>query len=61
MVLQYFSYSTLVAVVFVGYCLSVLFERYSKEKRILRLGGIAPICKTYFLWGECRVFAAVYE
>lgn len=61
MVLQYFSYSTLVAVVFVGYCLSVLFERYSKEKRIHRLGGIAPICKTYFLWGECRTLDSAYD
>lgn len=51
MVLQYFSASSLIVVAFVGYCLSVLVERYVKEKRILRLGSIAPICKTWFIWG----------
>ncbi|ETN39841.1 uncharacterized protein HMPREF1541_06067 [Cyphellophora europaea CBS 101466] len=51
MVLQYFSYSTLVAVVFVGYSLSVLYDRYTKEKKILRLGHTAPLVKTQFIWG----------
>jgi hypothetical protein len=51
MVLKYFSYSALIAVLFVGYTLSVLWERYSKEKRIRKLGDVAPKCKTWAPWG----------
>lgn len=54
MVLQYFSYSALIAVLFVGYSLSVLWERYSKERRVLKLGHIAPIVKTWAPWGELQ-------
>ncbi|KPI34486.1 Cytochrome 52A13 [Cyphellophora attinorum] len=51
MVLKYFSYGSLIAVLFVGYTLSVLYEQYSKEKRIRKLGEVAPKCKTWAPWG----------
>jgi cytochrome P450 len=57
MVLQYLTASAtrdFVVVAFVCYCLSVLIDRYRKEKKILKLGYTAPRAQTWFIWGRSR-------